>query len=60
MENIIMVVAILNIIPTVLMVPRVAAATPKNRGSTELMTALVLGDENRAYPKPAKSRTLTM
>ena len=49
-------IPILIIIPRLRMVPTEAEAIPKNRFSTELMMALVFGEEKRAKPKPSKIR----
>ena len=49
----------LSIWPVSRMVLRTAEARPKSRLSTELMTALVLGEEKRANPKPRTSRAAT-
>ena len=46
----------LTIIPRLRMVPTVPEAIPKKRFSTELIMALVLGEEKRAKPKPSKMR----
>jgi len=46
----------LNIWPLRRMVDKVAAATPSNRFSTELIIALVLGEENKEKPYPSSIR----
>ena len=55
-EKIIVVVARLTIEPTIRMVPREPEARPKYRFSTELIIALILGEEKRAKPKPRMMR----
>src|ERR1039458_2048139 len=52
----IMVIPILSICPTERTVLMTADATPKYLGTTELMTALVLGEEKRAKPTPSTTR----
>ena len=48
----IMVIPILNICPTDLIVLITAEATPKYLGTTELIIAFELGEENKAKPTP--------
>jgi hypothetical protein len=59
-ENIIMAIPMLNICPTSRIVPIVPEATPRYRLSTELITALVFGDEKSANPNPRMRRLKTM
>ena len=52
------VIPMLNIWPVSLIVLKVAEATPKNRFSTELITAFVLGEEKRPNPRPRTIRLM--
>lgn len=58
-DIIIVTTAIENIMPIWRIALTVAPAMPYALRSTELMIALVLGDENRAKPKPRKTRQAT-
>ena len=46
----------LTIMPRERMVPTAPDAIPKNRFSTELIMALVLGEEKKAKPMPSRTR----
>ena len=49
-------IPMLSIMPRLLIVPIAPEAIPKKRFSTELIMALVLGDEKKAKPKPSTMR----
>ena len=50
------VIPMLNAIPILLIVPIAPEAIPRKRFSTELIIALVFGDEKSAKPKPSTMR----
>ena len=58
--NIIIVIPMLIVCPTNRMVPKVAEAIPYSGVLTELITALVLGEENSANPSPNSMRISTI